>query len=93
VAPFKKGQLVRIRNSKKALIAYHCERRPNYWGVIYIDDKTLNCVHQSLISHYRNSCWNCGTQVDSSKDPTCPVCYWVKCPVCGACRQGGCIRE
>lgn len=93
MASFKKGQLVRIRNSKMALISYQCEKRPAYWGVTYIDDKTLHCVHHSFISPYKHSCWNCGAPVDSSTDATCPVCHWVKCPVCGACRKGGCIKD
>jgi hypothetical protein len=88
----KIGQLVRIENSKKAVICYKCEHRPGYWGVIYMDNKAVDCVHNSVISPYIHICWNCGAGLNSQADTTCPVCYWLKCPNCGACRKGGCIK-
>ena len=88
----KIGQLVRIENSKKAVICYKCEQREGYWGVKYMDSKTVDCVHNSLISPYMHQCWNCGANLNSEADITCPVCHGLKCPDCGACRMGGCIK-
>jgi hypothetical protein len=91
--PFKTGQLVRIKNSRKGLITYRCEKRPNYWGITYTDDKTSDCIHSFFIAPYTHRCWNCGTDLDSSQHTTCPICHWLKCPHCYACRKGGCILD
>lgn len=50
-------------------------------------------------SEYQSICWYCYAKykkkvtVDKRVHPVCTTCGWVKCPVCGACRDqkfGGC---
>ena len=88
----KTGQLVRIDNSRKAIVCFKCEYRSDYWGIIYMNSKTVDCIHKSLISPYIHQCWNCGTSLNSETDATCQICHWLKCPNCGTCRKGGCIK-
>lgn len=42
--------------------------------------------------NYRESyCWDCKQPISNADSPTCPVCGWIICPNCGACRQFGCV--
>ena len=49
-------------------------------------------------AEYDNICWDCYAHgerviVDKRVDPICKTCNWVKCVLCGACRDpkfGGC---
>jgi len=33
-------------------------------------------------------CFKCGEKFESRDTLVCPVCGWMKCPKCGACRCG-----
>lgn len=47
----------------------------------------------SAFEPYKNYCWSCDSSVDSSVDPTCSVCHWVKCPVCHKCKDPDCSPD
>jgi hypothetical protein len=47
----------------------------------------------SAFESYKNYCWSCDSSVDSNTDATCSVCHWVKCPVCGECRNPYCSPD
>lgn len=36
-------------------------------------------------------CWECKKYINNTSAPECPVCGWIICPSCGACRQFGCV--
>ena len=44
--------------------------------------------------NYRaTGCWSCHHPINSYENPKCPICGWTICPVCGACREYGCVSS
>jgi len=47
----------------------------------------------SSIIPYKNVCWRCGYDVDSTNEDTCSTCHWVTCAHCGACKRPQCESD
>jgi hypothetical protein len=66
------------------------------WSVIYknkyTDQFEIHVFGDFELKPYKNKCWgeDCDGTVDSSINPTCNKCFWVKCPKCGRCKQTSC---
>lgn len=44
------------------------------------------------VNIYYSHCWDCGEPyLDEFNNHRCPVCNWLVCHVCGACRKDGCF--
>lgn len=44
------------------------------------------------VNVYYSHCWDCGEPyLDEFNNHRCPVCNWLICHVCGACRKNGCF--
>ena len=39
--------------------------------------------------HRSTHCWNCKEGIDNRFDIECRVCWWIICPVSGACKTSG----
>lgn len=57
-------------------------------------DSNILAVETSINIHeaYRNHCWKCSADIDSSRCKRCPECGWYICTKCGAC-ESGCVRN
>jgi len=88
---YKEGQVVVI-GRKLAIIVGEC-RETGYYFVQYKgnDGKVYTWKeYGGNIKNYTYHCRNCHSGVDSSVHVTCPVCHWVVCPNCNACKRPGC---
>ncbi len=94
---FHPGQLVRlVRSHMLAVIIAPCKTPDHHWAVFIRANRSqstaIQYISEQLLAPYVRHCWNkeCHTPLNSSEHHTCPVCFWVLCPACGACKQGGC---
>lgn len=92
---------LRPRNAVKvwgriAVLLYECKSPEKHWGVLIVNDGTINicCVSEREIRPRMHHCWgeDCRhSSLDSENNDTCPNCHWLICNVCGRCRFEGCV--
>jgi len=96
VVHMKLGSIVRTAKTGLGLYMYPHERPVKNTTTCSILSRKNNLIYHlpfSDIKPYNNTCWHCGHKVNSEDQITCNSCHWVSCPVCGACKQGGCSPD
>ena len=45
------------------------------------------------MNYCATGCWSCHHPINSYENSKCPICGWIICPVCGACREYECVSS